>query len=293
MSDEDSLGKSCCISKKLYVLIIAIGFLSYGIYNALYYTLFHFVSFTSLTPTHCSGPRCNDLLTCEGTQESSYHLRICIIAIGSVVFGISGVNAIINQYAEDTFKFAWWLVAAGAVYFVVMLFDGAYMVLCGGHYSYNTVSEAVLWPVPDLPVRTGIKYEIRQLNTYPTAYVDALCYHSVAIFFALWSLMRICLFFHAAYQAFILAERFHYGLAGMGATFSIEGWQKRLKMREESAEVMYNTMAMAKTTGMDLGWEEDEFKLNRPMTQHWYRGMQPAAARAYDGFNDDRRNVLL
>lgn len=295
MSDEDSLGKTCCMPRRLYVLFIAIAFLTYGIYNALYYTLFSFVNFSSMTPSHCNGPRCNDLLTCEATKESSYHLRICILAIGSVVFGISGVNACLQKYADDLFNFGLWLVAAGVVYSVVMVFDGAYMVLCGNHYAYNTVAEAVLWPVPDLPVKTGIKYELRQLNTYPTAYVNELVYHNVGYIFIAWSLIRICIFFHAAWQSFILAERFHYGLAGMGATFTIESWQKRLKFRNEVEEVAYNTFAMAKTTGMDLGWEEDEYKLNRPLsTRHWYRGIQPAAAaRAYDGFQDDRRNVLL
>jgi len=168
------------------------------------------------------------------------------------------------------------------------------MVLCDSHYSFNVVSDALLWPVPDLPVKTGIKYEIRQLDSYPKAYVDALVYHNVSLIFGLWTLLRVFFLFHAAYNAFILSERFHYGLAGMGATFSIESWQKRLKMRDEVQEVGYNTLAMMTKTGLDLGWEGDEYKEerldNRP--RHWYR--QPAAAaRAYDGFQDDRRNVLL
>lgn len=295
MSDEESLGKVCFIPRRIYVLLVAIGFLSYGLYNALYYSLFSFVRLTSMSPSHCSGSRCNDLLTCEATLESSYHLRVCVIVIGSVVFGISGVNAILNKYADDLFRFAFWLVAAAIIYVTVMLFDGVYMVLCGDHYSYNTVSEALLWPVPDLPIQEGIKFEIRQLNTYPVPYVNALVYHNVGIIFVFWTLIRVAVFLHAAYQAFILAERFHYGLAGMGATFSIESWQQRVKIRDEFDEVAYSTFAMAKTTGMDIGWEEDEYKANRPMsTRHWYRGMQPAgAARAYDGFQDDRRNVLL
>jgi len=295
MSDEDSLGNSCCLRRRTYVLILAIGFLVYGLYNALYYITYGLVSFTSMTPSHCSGPRCNDILTCDATRETTYHLRISIITIGSLVFGISGVNAIMNKYGEDTFKFGCWLVAAGVVYVVIMLIDGAYLVLCGNHYSYNTVAEALLWPVPDLPVSLGIKFEIRQLNSYPKNYVDSLCYHNVVIYFILFSLARTALFFHAAYQSFILSERFHYGIAGMGATFSIEGWQKRLALRDEMREVSYNTLAMAKTTGMDLGWVEDEYKDNRePSTRQWYRGIQPSAAtRAYDGFSDDRRNVLL
>lgn len=293
MSDEELLGKACGIQRTTYVLVIAILFLSYGLYNLLYYALFVFISATSLTPNHCSGSRCNDLLTCDATKESSYHLRIAVIGIGSVVFGIKGVNAILNKYGSDLFQFAGWCVAAAVVYFAVMCLDGAYLVLCGNHYSYNTVVESLLWPVPDLPVKTGVKYEIRTLDTYPKTYVDTLCLSNAGMLFALWTSVRILVFLHAAYQAALLSERFHYGSAGMGATFSIEGWRKRLEMRNEGQEVAYNTFAMAKSTGMDLGWTEDEYKINRPKG-YFYRGMQPgAAARAYDGFADDRRNVLL
>jgi len=295
MSDEESLGTVCFIPRRFYVLFFAICFLVYGIYNAMYYTIFHVSGFATMTPSHCSGPRCNDLLTCAATQESSYHLRLCVLMIGSLVFGISGVNACLGKYADDMCRFAFWCVAAGVLLLAIMLFDGAYLVLCGSHYSFNVVSDGLLWPVPDLPVKTGIKYEIRQLDTYPKGYVDALVYHNVGLIFASWTLLRVFFLFHAAYNAFILSERFHYGLAGMGATFSIESWQERLKMRDEVQEVGYNTLAMMKTTGMDLGWEGDEYREqrldNRP--RHWYRGQPAAGARAYDGFQDDRRNVLL
>jgi len=295
MSDESSLGTTCFIPRRFYVLFFAIGFLTYGIYNALYYTIFSYASFTTMTPSHCSGPGCSDVLTCAATRESTYHLRLCILMIGSLVFGVSGVNACLAKYADDMCRFAFWLVAVGVTYLVIMLFDLTYIVVCGSHYPFNVVSDALLWPVPDFPVKTGIKYEIRQLDTYPKGYVDALVYGNVTEVFVCWTLLRVFFFFHAAYNAFILSERFHYGLAGMGATFSIESWQQRLKMRDEVQDVAYNTFAMMKTAGMDLGWEGDEFKEqrldNRP--RHWYRGQPAAAARAYDGFQDDRRNVLL
>lgn len=287
MSDEDMLGTVFFMPRRVFIQLIAMGFLVYGALSAFYFIIFGFVNMSKLTPNHCSGPHCNDTLTCAGTEEASYHFRVAVMSIGSLYFGISGVNAIQNKYASDLFNFAWWLVAAAAVYFLVMLMDGGYLMLCGNHYAYNTISEAVLWPIRG-PVNNGIKYEIRQLNKWPAEYVNALCFHNVYIMFVCFYMARIIFFVFAAYQTFELSQRFHYGLAGMGANFSIEGWRKGLMMRYEINEVAYNTMAMAGATGEDMGWTKDEFQLNK------YRGMMPGAqAQAYDGFKDDRRNVLL
>lgn len=294
MSDEDSLGNACFIPRRILVLLIAIGFLVYGVYMALYFVMFTMVHMTKMTPSHCSGPGCNDIMTCDGTRVATYHFRICVMGIGSLVFGIHGVNAIQNKYASDLFNFSWAMGVAAIVYFFVMCMDGVYMVLCGNSYSYNVIAEAILWPVPG-PVHAGTKFEIRQLNSYPRGYVDALSYRDVFAMFCAFSMIRVCFFLFAAYQSFVLSQRFHYGLAGMGANFSIEGWRKRLMMRYEINEIAYSTFEKAGATGMDLGWQEDEFHLQQPLRKpHWYRGMMPGgAAKAYDGFTDDRRNVLL
>lgn len=294
MSDEDTLGTVFFMPRRVFVQLIALGFLVYGALSAFYFTIFAYVNMAKLTPNHCSGPHCNDTLTCAGTEEASYHFRVAVMSIGSLYFGISGVNAVQNKYASDLFNFAWAMVAFAAVYFIVMCMDGSYLALCGNHYSYNTISEAVLWPIRG-PVNNGIKYEIRQLNKYPADYVNTLCFHNVYMMFACFYMARVIFFLFAAYQSFVLSQRFHYGLAGMGANFSIEGWRKRLMMRYEINEVAYNTFDMALANGMDVGYAEDEFNLNKPLRKpHWYRGMMPGAqAQAYDGFSDDRRNVLL
>lgn len=294
MSDEDTLGTFCFIPRRIFVLLIAIGVLIYGVYNALYFVIFAMVNMTKLTPSHCSGPGCDAILTCDGTREATYHVRLAIMSIGCLFFGVHGVNAIQNKYASELYNFAWALVVAAIVYFSVMLMDGAYTVLCGQQYSYNVIMEAILWPGPG-PVHPGTKFEIRQLNTYPVGYVNALCYNNVAMIFVALSMARVVFFMLAAYQTFELSQRFHYGLAGMGANFSIEGWRKRLMMRYEIDDMAYSTFKMAGATGMDLGWQEDEFHLQQPLRKpHWYRGMMPGgAAKAYDGFSDDRRNVLL
>jgi len=297
MSDEDSLGTVFFMPRRVFIYLLALGFLIYGACSAFYFTIFAYVHMANMTPSHhCSGPGCDDNLTCAGTQDASYHFRIAVMSIGSLYFGILGVNAVHNKYASDLFNFAWAMVAFAAVYFIVMCMDGSYLALCGNHYSYNTISEAVLWPIRG-PVNNGIKHAIRQMNKYPAEYVNTLCFHNVYMMFACFYMARVIFFLFAAYQSFVLSQRFHYGLAGMGANFSIEGWRKRLMMRYEIDQVAHNTFGQynsfdhAFENGMDLGYAEDEFNLKKPIRKpSSFRGAQ---AQAYDGFSDDRRNVLL
>jgi len=289
MSDDNALGRSCgCFNRTTWVWLVAVGFLLYGVCNSLYYIMYAYVGFTSMTPKHCSGHRCDDILTCDATRDSSYNLRVCVLTIGSLVCGISAVNALANKYASDLYSFAMWLIAAGVLYLAVLVLDGAHMAICGNSYTYNTIAEALFWPLPNLPVNDGIKHEIKRLDAYPSNYVDALSYHNVFLWFAFLSVAKSMVFFYTANEAFHLAQRFHYGVAGMGATFSIGGWKENLELRNEIREVSYNTFAMAKTTWQDLGWQDDEFKQNLGGSAY-----PSAAAKAYDGFSDDRQNVLL
>merc|ERR1719424_2239449 len=117
------------------------------------------------------------------------------------------------------------------------------------------------------------------MDSFPNAYVNALSGHNVFSWYVLYSVLKVAFFAHAAWTCFKLAQRFHSGVAGMGATFSIEGWRKRLMMRYEISEVAANSLGMAGATVDDMDWREDEY-----LMRHWYRGSMPeGAARAYDG----------
>lgn len=298
MSDEAHLGTTCFIPKRTYALLIAIGFTLYGVFNGLYFIVFFYKMQGKMTPTHCSGSRCSDLMTCDATLESTYHVRLIVLTLGSLVFGISGINAIHNKYGPDMFNFGCWLVFVVALLGATLFFDFSYLTVCSKHLSYNVIQEAVMWPIPNLPVHNGIKYEVGQMNSYPSAYVNALSNHNVFGLYAIWTLLKMAFFSHAAWMAFKLAERFHYGVAGMGANFSIEGWRQRLMMREEINTVAANTFGMALETCGDVDWREDEYLFSRQNKhkRYAYFGSLPDNIKdpgAYDGFKDDRRNVLL
>lgn len=297
MSDEDVLGTVCYIPSRVYVQILALGFALYGGLMCLYCIIFFYDIEGKLTPTHCSGPTCAEVMTCNATRQASYEIYQWIFIVGSAVCGFHGVNATMNRYPENTFNFACWLVAVIALVAFITLMDFIYVVTCDA-LSYNVISQVILWWTPNLLVNEGVKYEIKQLNAYPRNYVNALAGLRVFPVYLFIQFVKILLCIHGAWVTFMLAEKFQYGIAGMGANFSIEGWRKRLRAKEEFTEVVNNTLDMAHLTALHgPDWDKDDFELRRPLREkrmHWYRGFVPGvAARAYDGFRDDRRNVLL
>lgn len=309
MSDEEDLGDdwdTCYIPRRFWILFIVLGTFLYGIYNVWYFALASYMAmFNGSGKTDCYGPGCDATFTCAGTLETSYHFRWCLLGLGSLVFSILALDSLYNKYAVEMFQFSGFLFFSAVVHMITCAMDFSYIYLCNDHYSYNVIIEMVLWPLGGLPFGYAVQHEVRQLDRYPIRYIDKLCFHQVQIYYLVWTGIKILFCCYATYEAFILGLRFHYGEAGMGATFRISGWSERLKMKYEMRDVAYNTFGMAMATGMDLGWTEDEYKLQRPLRPPtWFRpgvpgGMMPgvsmpvSAATAYDGFQDNRRNVLL
>lgn len=282
--------------------IYAVFFTLYGCLNLLYYTVFSLERMGNITPSHCSGHRCNDVLSCDATRKSSWHFRVCIMILGSFVFGIKGINALYNKYGTGLYTFAFWLIACAGMYLFVFAADFLYGGLCGEAqgfaYSYNVITEGLLWPISNFPVTNGHKYQVAKLNSYPANYINALVGLEVQWVYIAATILKIGLLIFGAYEAFTLAESFQYGAIGLGANYSINEWRKRLLVRQELDQVTRNSLDMAFMTAMDVDWDRDEFQLRRPlrggMARHWYRGvMQGQSAKAYDGFSDNRQNVLL
>jgi len=237
-------------------------------------------------------------MSCDATRSASWHFRVCIMILGSLVFGIKGANALINKYGAGMYTFGTWMAALAALYLFVLVADYMYIGLCNESYSYNVIAEALLWPIAQWPVSDGHKYQVRRLNSYPAKYIHALVGLEVQLVYLGVTLFKIAVLLFGAWDAFFLANIFQYGQIGLGSNYSIDEWRKRLLMRDELDQVSRNTLDMALMTAMDVDWDRDEFQLRRPlrggMARHWYRGVtQGQTAKAYDGFSDNRQNVLL
>jgi hypothetical protein len=223
------------------------------------------------------------------------------MTIGSLYFGHLGLLACFEKYAIEMFQFSCWLLTISVVHATVFALDAVYFYACDRHYSYNVVQEAIMWPYRGLPFGYLVQYEVSQMTSYDSGYINSLTGYKVGLIHAIWLCVVAAFWLYAAYEAFILSMRFHYGLAGLGTTFSIATWKENLEMRYSFKDDGYGTLGAAFNTGMDLEWDEDEYYLQRPLRQHWWRsGFMPGRAAmpasistSYDGFRDDRRNVLL
>lgn len=308
MSDDEVLGTTCFIPRRTYLAVLAIFIALYGVFNTLYYALLFYTSTFEMHPERppCVGHRCHDTLNCDATRRSSFNLRISLMTIGSLVFGVRGFNAIVNKYDYEMFAFGCWLAFLSALLLIVLIFDNVYYYACDEYYSYNAMAETLLFPIKRIPVNSGIKYMVSVLESYPGVYIDNEAGFHVLRWYNIVQGLKIAFFAHFAQTAFILADRFHYGIACMGATFSIDGWRRRLLLKQDmeesysSAEII-PLMIGSMESQMGLIDADDFEPARRPyngglgstgMARQWYQGRMKDP-RAYDGFKDDRANVLL
>lgn len=300
-ADDDDAIETCCIPRRFWCMFLAFFIFLYGLCNGLYYLLLIYLhTFSLKQSTDCVGVECDTVISCEATRTSSYHFRLSIMTIGSLYFGHLGILAAVEKYAIEMFQFSCWLLTISVVHATVFVMDIVYFTTCDRHYSYNVIMEAVMWPYRGWPFGYPVQWEVSQMTSYDARYINKLVGgYPVGLWHGIWLCVVASFWLYAAYEAFILSMRFHYGLAGLGTCFSISSWKERLDMRYDVRDAGYGTLGFASAAFDE--WDEDEYILQRPIQQGWNRpGFMPGKpvmpasyATAYDGFRDDRRNVLL
>lgn len=257
MSDDGVLGHVCCVRRTRIILLVSILFSLYGAFHSVMLMVFMYTSQKSITPKHCSGSRCTEILTCHGLQEATWHVKEVAFVIGGLVFGPLGAYGVLHRFPKDVFFFGVFLSGLAVLYTVLMIVDLLYMLGCD-RYSYNVVEETLLWDIPGIPVRNGVKYEVERMETFPYGYLDAFTYRPVHRMYVFIEIGQIVVWAFLAYQAFLVAERLYYGRIGLGANFSIEDWRENAILKFQMRDVAYNTLDMAAASFSDVGWEYDE-----------------------------------
>mmetsp|Transcript_110014 Transcript_110014/g.206214 ORF Transcript_110014/g.206214 Transcript_110014/m.206214 type:complete len:322 (+) Transcript_110014:98-1063(+) len=257
MSDDRVLGHvGCGIKRTTVILVVAILFSLYGTFHSMSLMVFMYSSQKSITPTHCSGSRCTEILTCHGLQEATWHVKEAALVIGGAILGPLGAYGILHRFPKDVFFFGVFLSCMAVLYTVLMLADFLYLAACN-RYPYNVIDETILWEIPGIPVRQGIKYEVEKMESFPHGYLDALTYRPVERMYACIAIAEVALWAFLAYQVFLVAERLYYGLIGLGANFSIEEWRENALLKFQMQDVAYNTMDLAAATFEDVNWQYD------------------------------------
>lgn len=238
MSEENAeWGLVCCCIPRFIVGLLLSCYFFFGALIQVLRRVFDLMlsRSASLTPIHCSGSVCTDVLTCEASGMATYHVRMAWGIVGGVIFGYCGIFGVMHRRPFKLHCFAYYLLSLAILLFILVLADHAYKNMCGA-FSYNVIEEAVLWPTwwglsPDLPVTAGVKQEIESMPFFPVNYVDNYTHLNV------WKLYCFCM----AWKMFLgvwlymemstLAQYVAFGALGLGPTYSLMSWKENLDIK--------------------------------------------------------------
>lgn len=255
MTDDNMMGGVlCCIPLRYYAGFVALALFLYGALNIAYLFLVQLLNLGSTPPQQpCVGDKCLEILSCDGLQEASMHVRMCVLIFGGLIFGGYGVVGSINHHPSELRWLASFLCGLGIVFGAVWLFDLAYSGTCG-RYTQNVIDLAVLWPLRNYPAHEGLKFELQVAATYPTRWADGTVGFSI---FRLYSWVTFCwtvLFIYSAHWVQVLARYSNHGVFGLGANHDVGTWREQLLLQREVAAQFTEAGQMAKLTMQDVGW---------------------------------------
>lgn len=227
MSDDPLLGTVCCIPRRVFCILLGGLCFAYGFGTIIYFTLFWYIRHNVwLTPQHCQGHMCFELVSCHGLQSVTEELRMILLVGGGAAFGLLGALGAYSTRADQVYLFACFLAAMIAVFLFNLVFDACYTGLCG-MYSGNIINLALRWDIPNLPIAEGLKAEVALLQEYRVRDVDGLAQRRV---FSLYlGVVAACVAFLAfAFRGVWWLYRFlECGTAGLGPNFDLRGLDPR------------------------------------------------------------------
>lgn len=259
MSDDRYLGYAFrCFPRRLFILLLGASLCIYSFASIIFYALFNSaIMDNKLSQANkCEGHKCFDVLTCAGMVEASYHIREVSQIVLGLIFGYWGYTGAANSYPDLCERFAYYLFFIAFLHCGLAVFDGGYTLVCDA-YPFNVVEKALLWPTPDIPVRNTVKYEI--FNTFaefPVDMIDTLTGHAhVWRLYFIETTPLILLWAYAGHTAILLSQVMAFGVFGLGANYSIQGWRASVVFKNEMREKFKETVAQAKASAEDIGWQ--------------------------------------
>lgn len=253
MSDDSCLRTSCCcVPRRFFVLLFAVGQLAYWSFEAFYFVIFRWLLHNaSFTPQHCSGTSCREVVGCDATFEASRHTYTALFLLGGVIFGYVGTHGAFHGTARDIHWFACYLVGKAACLLLIAAIDGLYFKVCDG-YPSQVVSEAVLWRLPDVPVDDVIKHQVSLLRAYPVGFLDRLfSSHGETSSLHIWRwylvplFLQVLLWLFVARESWALADLVAFGESGLGANYNIRTWRDKLLSQRAIQAVFMRAKEMA------------------------------------------------
>lgn len=287
MSDDRYLGSVCgCIPRRFFVLALAVVLVLHGVFEIVFVLFFNVAHEETrqggnrgLTPGHCYGRECREIVTCAGSRDATYHLhKVCDVG-GSILFGAIGVVGCLG--GRDAAKLT---CLAGFFAFMALMLavcvgaDAMYIMSCGA-FPYHVIWEAVLWALPGFPVTATVKYQLQSMSEFPVHFVHELTQLRVMGFYVFIQFVSIAFWLYVSHVTALLAKYTAYGVYGLGANYSIRSWKEAVMNKDKAAEVVGGMKANLYNTLEDTDWKPEEGRVGGPWQSRAGYGAMPRPAR--------------
>jgi len=260
MSDDKAVGTVCGINRRHFVGWIALFYLAFGWIYLFYLILIKYIlNAESLTPKHCSGPHCDQIISCLGFWEATMHINDVLVVFSGIIFGYLGVCGTHNRVPYEVHAFM--MFCGGKVcWLLAMIFaDTVYYEVCQ-EYPYNVASQALQWPIPNVPVPEQVKSEVGRMQHTPIGFLMSV-YHSrypavaqidVWEYYYLRIIPEMILLLWTFREAWILCDTVAYGPFGLGASYSMKHWKNGVHEKNEMMALLKQSQDDARTDIKDF-----------------------------------------
>lgn len=229
MAAADLLGSMCwVIPKRIGVFLIALFFALVGVWHLgvmgidIIYAFFG--QSNALKAQACQGSQCHEewrdeVFTCHGFKNTTFHIRYLTMGVLGPVFGIFGMRGVLDRHYLEMRSFCLFMVFVWGLYLGCFLTDLLYIGACG------------IYPTTILRDINPILNEKRMAMVRALGYVsldglslekvemclgfDVMPVYAILLFFGL------CFFAYCIYNAFDLNSKMEGGPVGLGPLYLI------------------------------------------------------------------------
>lgn len=177
----------------------------------------------------CTGLSCYEILSCDGLEDTTYHVLEPMTVIFGLLFLAIGIHGAHHRVRFQIQLLRFYLSVLAVATLVTIIADLIYIGVCD-MYPSNIIKNYVLtlWSV--MGMSSAAKSAIAALSTYPVSTVNALntgAFNIIAWYVVL-SLVWFSFLAYTAYQAQLLEKLIQRGTLGLGVHFGLDRWDESL-----------------------------------------------------------------
>lgn len=251
------LGTTFCIPRHFYVFLLSLSCFLYGVVNCLAAFVIYIVNAGKMEHSHCEGNKCLEIISCDGMQEASYHIRAVLVIGGCLAFGVVGLFGALNRNPRDLNYFSYFLAFVGALILLLVVYDFLFMATCDA-YTYNVIDMVFMWPIDSFPVDQWMKKSLNTFGKYPCGSMDDFTHHNVWRWYLFTACMMAFFFLYSALGTSVFSTLTDHGELGLGENFSIHTWRDEVFLKRDIEAHFKGVEENLKKTTKDIDWRPDD-----------------------------------